>query len=372
MPDYTPAAPAAACSHVPPDASPLPSCRMFVDLFCGASAPPTSAVAALGLCRLEPLDLLHGSGFNLLDDRPFDELCTLASSGLVGAACAAPPCSSFSRARLRPGGPHPVRTLAYPTGIPAPSDRQRAELELSSALHARTRTFLALVASRGGFILLENPSSSLLWKDPAVQSRLRTHAPFSSHAAACHYGLSLFKSWTFWSNFPAVEALACLCHHPRGFHPSFAGKRLPDGSFATRHTACYPAKLAQAIARCVQPWLTPRSDAISLSAWRHLLPKRFVWPQVRHRIEDGAGTCSSAFWHIPRERDSFKDLRQAWLRRILQPGFIHSVLSRLNSDAKAPPSCQELSGWQVVVRSNLVRKHDTVAAGCRADKGRAV
>ena len=192
----------------------------------------------------------------------------------------------FSRARLRPGGPRPVRTLEYPTGIPTPS--QQAELELSSTLHSRTRTFLACVASRGGFILLENPSSSLLW--------ICTHAPFSSQAAACHQGLSLFKSWTFWSNFPAVESLACMCQHPRGFHPSFAGKRLPDGSFATRHTACYPSQLAQAIVHCVQPWLTLRPAAIPLAAWRHLLPTRFVWPQLRRRIEDGAGTCSSAFW----------------------------------------------------------------------------
>ena len=158
-----------------------------------------------------------------------------------------------------------------------------------------------------------------------MQSWLRTHAPFSSQAAACHYGLSLFKSWTFWSNFPAVESLACI------------GKRLPDGSFATRHTACYPSQLAQAIVCCVQPWLSLRPAAIPFAAWRHLLPTRFVWPQLRHRIEDGAGTCSSAFWQVPRERDSFKDLRQAWLRRIMQPSFIPSVLSRLNSDAKAPP-----------------------------------
>ena len=80
-----------------------------------------------------------------------------------------------------------------------------------------------------------------------------------------------FKSWTFWSNFPAVESLACMCQHPRGFHPSFAGKRLPDGSFATRHTACYPW---QAIVRCVQPWLSLRSATIHFAAWRHLLPTR--------------------------------------------------------------------------------------------------
>ena len=72
------------------------------------------------------------------------------------------PLVRLRRVRLRPGGPLPVRTLQYPTGIPSPSANQQAEIDLSSALHSRTRTFLACVASRGGFILLENPSSSLL------------------------------------------------------------------------------------------------------------------------------------------------------------------------------------------------------------------
>ena len=37
MQAYTSSAPSAAYLHVPPDASPLPPCRMFVDLFCGWS-----------------------------------------------------------------------------------------------------------------------------------------------------------------------------------------------------------------------------------------------------------------------------------------------------------------------------------------------
>ena len=94
----------------------LPSAKIFVDLFSGTSAPLSAAIGALGLARLEPLDKLHGCCFDLLDD-----LCLLASSGIVGAAAAAPPCASFSRARLRPGGPLPVRTVRHPTGIPAPT-----------------------------------------------------------------------------------------------------------------------------------------------------------------------------------------------------------------------------------------------------------
>ena len=93
-----------------------------------------------------------------------------------------------------PGGPQPVRTVQRRTGFPNPSARQQDEIASSSALHTRTRTFLALVATPGGLILMENPSSSLLWLEPAVQSWSRINAPFSGHVAACQYGLSLYLS----------------------------------------------------------------------------------------------------------------------------------------------------------------------------------
>ena len=128
---------------------------------------------------------------------------------------------------------------------------------------------------------------------------------------------------------------------------SFAGKRLSNGSFTTRQTACYPSSLAVAIANWVQPWLS-----------------------VREEPEDGAGTCSSAYWQVPRERDFFRDLRQAWVSRILQPGFIQSVLGRLNSDSKSPLLTQaelvlffaDLRTWlpvsDQVIRSKLLEIDD--------------
>ena len=89
---------------------------------------------------------------------------SLACSGIVGAAAAAPPCAPFSRARLRPGGPKPVRTPEFPTGIPDPSPAQQSELATSALLHERARHFLSLVAARGGLIILENrPPASSGW-----------------------------------------------------------------------------------------------------------------------------------------------------------------------------------------------------------------
>ena len=98
----------------------LPSAKIFVDLFSGASAPLSDAIGALGLARLEPLDKLHGCHFDLLDDRHFRDVCLLASSGIVGAAAAAslrlllprapatrgPAARPHSSASYRHTGPH--------------------------------------------------------------------------------------------------------------------------------------------------------------------------------------------------------------------------------------------------------------------------
>ena len=347
----------AALSPPAPTSTLLPGRKLFVDLFAGASAPLSTAVAALNLARLEPLEKLHGCAFDLLDEKHYHRLGSLASSGIVGAA------SSFSRARLRPGGPKPVRTPEFPTGIPSPSAAQQAELDLSAQLLERTRHFLSLVSAHGGLIILENPSSSILWLDPAVRSWLAVHAPYCVHVAACQYGLPLPKAWAFWSNFSVLSSVACKCSHPPGFHPSFAGRRSPDGSFATRQTACYPDKLAAAIAAAIAPFLSVRTSMVAFEDWSSLLPTEFIWPMQPGRIEDGAGTCSSAFWGTPRELDILKPLRSSWLRRLQSPGLLSGILAHLVSPSKEPPlSDAALAPFLADLRSFLCVRDDATWA----------
>ena len=103
---------------------PIPAVRMFLDLFAGSSAPVHSAVRQLLLARMEPVDLLTGSALDVSEDVTYAALCRLCASGLVGACCAAPPCSAYSRARLAKPGPPPVRTPSFPLGLPNLSPTQ--------------------------------------------------------------------------------------------------------------------------------------------------------------------------------------------------------------------------------------------------------
>ena len=75
-------------THVPTPV--LPSTRLFLDLFAGAASPVSSHIARLGGARLEPIDVLVGPAHDLLNDSTFWNLQRLCSSGLVGAAAAAP------------------------------------------------------------------------------------------------------------------------------------------------------------------------------------------------------------------------------------------------------------------------------------------
>ena len=286
------------------------------------------------------MDILVGPAHDLLDDLTFQNLQRLCSSGLVGVAAAAPPCAAFSRARLRQGGPPPVRTVSHPTGIPEPSASQAKELEVSALLHSRTRHLLHLVACRGGLIWLENPSSSLLWLDPEVIAWCRLTAPFMATVAACQVGMPLHKSWSFCCNDASVSRIASLCPHPVGYHSAISGKRAADGSFLTRKTAAYPASLASALAQLAAPWLSADTSCgipVPLNDWTSLLPCRLPWPALKYRVEDGAGTCSTARPDPAKFSDPLRNLRTAWSRRFLSDSFAVRIAAALNSGSRDPP-----------------------------------
>ena len=117
--------------------------RLLLDLFSGFGSPVSAAAAELDLDRFEPVDLLSGPAIDVLDDGEFQLLRQLCASGVVGAAVAAPPCAAFSRARLRPGGPKPVRTPCAFDGLPHLDSAQQHELDTSEAMHERSRELLA-------------------------------------------------------------------------------------------------------------------------------------------------------------------------------------------------------------------------------------
>ena len=311
-------------------------------------------MTALGCMCFQPVDLLSGERIDILHDETFASLRRLCASGLVGAAAAAPPCSAFSRCRLLPGGPPPIRTISHPRGKEHLSPSQATELATSSLVHVRCRELLALVAARGGLIWLENPTSSLLWLDPQVMAWCRTHTPFASTVAACAHSVPAHKSWTFMCNHGTIASVASTCSHPLGFHPPLSGKRSSDGTFLTRQTAHYPSSLASRLASVASPFVDKGNAGYSVRSWTSLLPSAPCWPPPSGRIEDGAGLCSSATPFPPTQSDALGGLRKAWCKRLLDSGLHQQIASRLLSGSKTNPlSEDELAPFLADLRSFL-------------------
>ena len=104
---------------------------------------------------------------------------------VVGLPLAAPPCGAFSLARLKPGGPRPVRTPQFPDGLPGLLPDQLRELTVSRELHEFARELLSLVSMRGGVVLVENPASSLTWKTRGAEAWTRQFTPYLACLECC-------------------------------------------------------------------------------------------------------------------------------------------------------------------------------------------
>ncbi|OLP89543.1 hypothetical protein AK812_SmicGene28994 [Symbiodinium microadriaticum] len=321
----------------------------------------------IAFCRGEMANLLQGDSPAKPKGKAKAKVQAQVSAGDVSARPRAIEASLPSPAHTTYVDESPPEPLPAPpakrffldlfAGVPQPSVSQAKELKTSALLHSRTRHLLHLVAGRGGMIWMENPSSSLLWLDPEVIAWCRLTAPFMATVAACQVGMPLHKSWSFCCNDASVSKLASLCPHPIGFHPAVSGKRAADGSFLTRSTAAYRASLALSLAKLAAPWLssvTSCTAPVALAAWHSLLPSRLPWPVLKHRVEDGAGTCSTARPDPAMFSDPFRSLRATWSRRFLRDGLAVRIAGALNSGSREPPlSESELEPFLSDLRSFL-------------------
>lgn len=141
---------------------------LFLEAYSGAHAPLTRAVLRKGRACIAPTDYdvkQMGVWGDLLQEDNFNFLMRLAWTGCIGAIHMAPPCSSYSTLRSRPGGPKPVRSDKQMEGLPSNNTRQWAEYNTSKTLHQRCPPLMQAVMAMGGFASYEQPPSSLAWHE---------------------------------------------------------------------------------------------------------------------------------------------------------------------------------------------------------------
>ena len=194
---------------------------------------------------------------------------------------------------------------------------------------------------------------------------LRSTAPFLVDVAACAHGVDAAKSWLFATNVADLRSLASMCPHPPNHHPPLAGRRLPDGTFASRLTARYPDSLAAGLVSCLRAGITSSHGLAPVRNWSSLLPCSIQWPVPDSRVEDGAGTNSTACWSRPHGADIFGALRKQWTDRLIHSNLHTKISAALLSGSRSPPLTEdELSPFLSDLRTYLAITDERLWEAC--------
>ena len=193
-----------------------------------------------------------------------------------------PPCSTWSRATFKDGGPSPVRDRDHPWGLPTlrPGSTAKAKCDSGSLLVQRSLQACRLAHKVDAAYLLEHPEDlgmaprglpASLWALPEAQQLAEDTDATTVAVQQCNFGASSVRPTRFlttlqnvaslgWTGWPRLAQktfsylgplpLRCTCGSRRR---PLVGK-LQSGEFVTAAAAAYPPLLCRALARRV--WQT--------------------------------------------------------------------------------------------------------------------
>ena len=338
-----PATPEEETSHelVPHPLSPPPGtfelphpARYFLDLFAGRNAPIFHACQSINVDLLYPADL--ELGWDILNDDNFERILHAAWNGFLGGIWSAPPCREYSRLKLRPGGPPPLRTPDEPYGRSDLTSSQQLQLQEQETIHDRGRQILNAAFCKGATVGWETPPSAMTLLLTENTEMLRDWNATCTHVAACHWGMHYPKAWLMCSNDSTIASLGSWCTCPQR-HPSFAGKRSSTGAFISADTAEYPTALALAIAQVMTQKCTFQNKVIH---WSQPLTRPSPTPTKKF-LNDGGGIPSTGDWSVNHHADIFASLRE----RIWQYGCetkLHTRVEQHLREQRPDPPLTEM------------------------------
>ena len=190
------------------------------------------------------------------------------------------PCGTSSRARelpiplaLRRAGvpePRPLRSAAYPLGIPGLAAHHQRRVDSANVLYQLAIEIILWCDERNIIISIENPANSWLWA--ALVTLARNHSARAARALsklcmvkfhACCHG-STRRKLTGWLSTPKVfDALNATCKNDHDHEPW--GVRFQAGAwvFDTSTEAHYPHLLGQRATACLVNFLAARGRKVT-------------------------------------------------------------------------------------------------------------
>ncbi|CAE7663973.1 unnamed protein product, partial [Symbiodinium microadriaticum] len=275
-----------------------------LEIFSG-SAGISAAWQDRGLLVLPPIDVTPSARvlepIDLLNATIFEFLLLLCRMGAVSFLHLGTPCSSFSIARSRPGGPPPLRSQAEPLGLVKSSQAAQWQLTLANELLFRSLELFAAVVQAGGDATLENPRSSLMWQVPQVQQlKLKLHL-YNVDLDQCQFGSIFRKPTRFLVSDARLLTLARTCDGGHTHVPLKGRVRSASNKvvFLTKVAQEYPtqlchqfAEVTHAIVFRIFPQFQPSFELVAPKSDR----KRRLGDEVGHRQEQAARlACSSGY-----------------------------------------------------------------------------
>ena len=187
-----------------------------------------------------------------------------AASGQLVSAGGGPPCETFTAARLNKlhdgRGPRPLRSGTHPTGLPALTDKEWAQLWIGDVLLHFLLDILAILAALGMSGFVEHPQfptwcadrdPASIWALEAVRLMKGLQCCSIISFDQCVCGASAKKPTTLMLvRLPGVrhallrKGRSGRCDHLPGAHQPLIGKQ-SDGSYQTARAKVYPPGLNQ-------------------------------------------------------------------------------------------------------------------------------
>ena len=315
--------------------NPFHNVRIFLDVCSGRTRPLSTA---LKHCNVDVLsfDILLDPQMNLLDDTVFLQLLKLCASGVVAYGAFSPSCGEYSRLKLRPGGPPPLRDPDHIDGLPGLDCHSTMKLQNSFTMLDRCCQCLIALYSSGGHGHLEQPPTAMSWQEPSVQQWLLTSGASCIHLAACAFGRNWNKSWMFASSLRSLQSMACVCTHPKASHENIGGVLDATGQFLSRQTAEYPVELANQFAQITLPLFSATQQDIKWDERKRILPVKGLIDPPRSS-QDGGGVHSLPDWSAPHHKpDVFSEVRRSWMKHIISNKWHLRLIAHLDQHINSP------------------------------------
>ena len=165
-----------------------------------------------------------------------------------------PPCGTANRARdipLGPGsacGPPPLRSEAFPSGLPDLHPKQAARVSAANLLYNLTAACADILVAKNVMWSIGNPRGSYMWLMPCMLDLCSRDDVHMATFQSCAWGGQRPK-WTAWLHYPglAFEELSTVCPGISGTHTHKPWGRDANCTFASALETVYPEILCQKI-----------------------------------------------------------------------------------------------------------------------------